>query len=86
MSSALAWWTPRRTRSEKTVCDHARPRLQPCQPHGFVAHGAASNQIGKTYPYLSVLRPESRALLEGLKRQLDPGGALNPGALELSAG
>ena len=52
----------------------------------FMAHGAASNQIGKTYPYLSVLRPESRALLEGLKRQLDPGGALNPGALELSAG
>ena len=52
----------------------------------FVAHGAASNQIGKTYPYLSVLRPESRALLEGMKRQLDPGGALNPGALELSAG
>jgi FAD/FMN-containing dehydrogenase len=52
----------------------------------FVAHGAASNQIGKTYPYLSVLRPESRALLEGLKQQLDPGGALNPGALELSAG
>ena len=52
----------------------------------FVAHGAASNQIGKTYPYLSVLRPEARALLEGLKRQLDAGGALNPGALELSVG
>ena len=52
----------------------------------FAAHGAASNQIGKTYPYLSVLRPESRALLAGLKRQLDPAGALNPGALELNAG
>lgn len=52
----------------------------------FAARGAASNQIGKTYPYLSVLRPESRALLQGLKRQLDPAGALNPGALELSAG
>lgn len=50
----------------------------------FAAHGAASNQIGKTYPYLSVLQPGARALLEGLKRHLDPGGFLNPGALELS--
>ncbi|MFS0851117.1 FAD-binding oxidoreductase [Novosphingobium panipatense] len=46
-------------------------------------HGAASNQIGRTYPYASVLRPESRALLEGIKRTLDPDGRMNPGALEL---
>jgi FAD/FMN-containing dehydrogenase len=52
----------------------------------FAAHGAASNQIGKTYPYASVLRPESRALLEALKRRLDPQGAMNPGALGVSAG
>jgi len=50
----------------------------------FAAHAAASNQIGKTYPYASVLRPESRALLEALKGRLDPGGCMNPGALGLS--
>lgn len=49
----------------------------------FARHGAASNQIGRTYPYASVLRPESRALLEGIKRTLDPDGRMNPGALEL---
>lgn len=50
----------------------------------FARHGAASNQIGKTYPYASVLRAESRALLESLKQRLDPAGRMNPGALELS--
>lgn len=50
----------------------------------FARHGAASNQIGRTYPYASVLRPESRALLEGIKRTLDPDARMNPGALELN--
>jgi FAD/FMN-containing dehydrogenase len=49
----------------------------------FARHGAASNQIGRTYPYASVLRPEARALLEGVKRTLDPDMRMNPGALEL---
>ena len=35
---------------------------------------------------MALWHPHWRALLEGLKRQLDPSGALNPGALELSAG
>lgn len=49
----------------------------------FARHGAASNQIGRTYPYASILRPQSRALLESIKRTLDPNGRMNPGALEL---
>lgn len=49
----------------------------------FADLGAASNQIGRTYPYASVLRPEARGLLEALKRAVDPQGLINPGALEL---
>lgn len=45
--------------------------------------GAASNQIGKTYRYLPSLKPETRALVQGLKRLVDPDGRMNPGALGL---
>lgn len=43
--------------------------------------GAASNQIGRTYPYYDTLAPESRALLDAVKAELDPGGLMNPGVL-----
>ncbi len=45
--------------------------------------GALHFQLGKTYPYGSVLRPESLALMRSIKRSLDPDGLMNPGALEL---
>jgi len=47
----------------------------------FAEQGAASNQIGKTYPMLSSLNPDSRSVLSALKRELDPEGLMNPGAL-----
>jgi FAD/FMN-containing dehydrogenase len=49
----------------------------------FAELGAASNQIGRTYPYASILKPESRRLLQGLKQLVDPKGLINPGALGL---
>lgn len=49
----------------------------------FARHGAASNQIGRTYPYATILRDAPLALLQGIKRLLDPEGRINPGALEL---
>ena len=49
----------------------------------FAELGAASNQLGKTYPYLSQLRPETAALIKDLKRAVDPARQINPGALEL---
>jgi FAD/FMN-containing dehydrogenase len=45
--------------------------------------GAASNQIGRTYPYASILHPESAKLLAAVKSAVDPDRLINPGALEL---
>ena len=42
---------------------------------------ATSNQIGKTYPMLANLNPDSRSVLRALKQELDPEGLINPGAL-----
>ena len=50
----------------------------------FKEHGAASNQIGRTYPYASILHPESAKLLKAVKSAVDPDGLVNPGALELN--
>ena len=49
----------------------------------FVQMGAASNQIGRTYPYLDNLAPPARQLLQTLKQQLDPARRMNPGVLGL---
>ena len=49
----------------------------------FAEYGAASNQIGKTYPYLDSLNPESADLLRRLKQVVDADGNINPGALGL---
>ena len=50
----------------------------------FTEHGAASNQIGRTYPYASILHPESAKFLKAVKSAVDPDGLVNPGALELN--
>ena len=47
----------------------------------FTKHGAASNQIGKTYPYFDSLRPETQRVIGGLKNMLDPEGLVNPEVL-----
>lgn len=49
----------------------------------FRQFGAASNQIGRTYPFIDVLDAAPAALLRALKSQLDPQGRLNPGVLGL---
>ncbi len=47
----------------------------------FGEFGAASNQIGRTYPYRERLEPATRALVDALKHELDPELRMNPGAL-----
>lgn len=49
----------------------------------FFEHGAGHFQIARTYRYMDSLDPAARALLSGLKRQLDPENRMNPGALGL---
>jgi len=49
----------------------------------FRRHRAASNQIGRTYPYLDAAEPETRRLIEMIKAGVDPRGTMNPGVLGL---
>lgn len=49
----------------------------------FRDSGAASNQIGRTYPYLEALDAAPAALLRALKSTLDSKGLMNPGVLGL---
>ena len=51
----------------------------------FSARNAAHFQIGRTYPYREHRRPETWALLEKIKKNVDPNGRINPGALGFTA-
>lgn len=50
--------------------------------HLFRDLGAASNQIGRMYPYFTALEEQPANLLLTLKRYLDRQGLMNPGVLE----
>ena len=49
----------------------------------LAAHGATHYQIGTYYPYLDRIDPGQRALIESVKRALDPKNLMSPGALGL---
>ena len=49
----------------------------------YAAHRAIHFQLGKVYPFGSVISAESLELLRAIKRAVDPQGLMNPGALEL---
>lgn len=48
--------------------------------------GAVACQLGKYYPYRSMMSAETRALFDTVKSALDPDGLFNPGALETETG
>lgn len=89
-------WLPihRQTAEPATMRQHPEPppdprarelvhRLRAEMIALFAAHGAASNQIGRAYPWLDAARPATRRLIETLKSGLDPQNAMNPGVLGL---
>ena len=47
----------------------------------FASFGCGHFQIGRTYPYRESRDDASRALLDAIKRVVDPKGQLNPGGL-----
>ena len=49
----------------------------------FFEHDAAHFQIGRTYRYRDSLQGKADALLNAVKRQVDPRGLMNPGSLGL---
>lgn len=46
-------------------------------------HGAVHFQIGRYYPYRELVAGDTWSVLAALKRELDPAGLINPGALGL---
>ncbi|KPL53527.1 hypothetical protein ABB55_15995 [Prosthecomicrobium hirschii] len=51
----------------------------------YAGLGGVSWQAARDYPFREVLQPPTLALLESVKRALDPRGLMNPGALGLAA-
>ena len=49
----------------------------------YAEHGAAHFQIGRAYSYRKRLDPQADALLQAIKKQLDPRDLMNPGVLGL---
>jgi hypothetical protein len=49
----------------------------------YSEHHAVPFQLGKVYPYASVLAPAPLSLLRAIKHALDPQNLMNPGGLEL---
>lgn len=49
----------------------------------FASVGAVHMQVGKSYAYMTGRQPQAAQALRELKKQLDPQGIMNPGALQL---
>ncbi|MCC7488239.1 MAG: FAD-binding oxidoreductase, partial [Gammaproteobacteria bacterium] len=49
----------------------------------FASVGAVHMQVGKTYPYMEGRQAEAARAIREIKKELDPAGIMNPGALQL---
>ena len=72
--------------ADRPVNERARARVHALRAdlvEVLAALGATQFQIGTYYPYLERIDPGQRALIESVKRALDPKNLMSPGALGL---
>lgn len=75
---------PWRSRPANVEARQAVAELRAATQDLYVSLGGVNWQVARDYPFKSVLAPETWALLEGLKRAVDPNGLMNPGSLGLA--
>jgi FAD/FMN-containing dehydrogenase len=63
----------------RTLVQELRDEIQKI----FTSVGAVHMQVGKCYPYMEGRQLEAAQALRSIKRQLDPKGLMNPGALQM---
>lgn len=76
---------PWRDRPENPEARAAVAELRAATQDLYISLGGVNWQVARDYPFRSVLAPENLALLEAIKRHLDPNGLMNPGALGLAS-
>jgi D-lactate dehydrogenase (cytochrome) len=75
---------PWRDRPANIEAREAVARLRRGTQELYASLGGVSWQVARDYPFLEILKPETRALLESVKRAVDPAGLMNPGSLGLA--
>lgn len=76
---------PWRDRPASPERREAVARLRRATQELYASLGGVSWQVARDYPFLELLKPETRALLLAVKQAVDPRGLMNPGSLGLGA-
>ena len=76
---------PWRDRPANPATREAVVKLRRATQELYASLGGVSWQVARDYPFLELLKPETRALLVSVKQAVDPRGLMNPGALGLGA-
>ena len=76
---------PWRDRPANTEARQAVVKLRQATQRLYAGLGGVSWQVARDYPFIDLLKPETRALLTAVKQAVDPRGLMNPGSLGLAA-
>lgn len=74
---------PWRDRPANPTAREAVIKLRRATQELYASLGGVSWQVARDYPFIELLKPETRALLAALKHAVDPRGLMNPGSLGL---
>jgi len=75
---------PWRDRPADPVAREAVVQLRRATQVLYANLGGVSWQVARDYPFIDLLKPETRVLLTNFKAAVDPRGLMNPGALGLA--